>query len=452
MSNKPVITRFAPSPTGLFHAGSYRTALFAYIFARQNKGKFILRIEDTDRERSKKEYEENIIDSLKWLGLGHDEFFRQSERTEIYKKYLKQLVDSGHAYISKETPKDPGDRTEVIRFKNPNKKVVFEDLIRGRIEFDTTELKDFVIAKSMEEPVFHLVNVVDDFEMGMTHIIRGEDHISNTPRQILIYEAIGAPIPLFAHIPLLLAADRSKLSKRHGAQPISAYREKGFLPAAIVNYMAMLGWHPADDKELLTLPEIIEQFSLERVQKSGAIFDEEKLRWFNKQYIAKLSDDDFIKHAKLFIPEWLTTSSDTFKRLLTLLKEKIVSFAEISSIFSTTENGAPGELNFVHDMQAPSADKLLWKKNPNREVAKKHLAECRKLLASEMKGESFAAEELKASIWPYADANGRGDVLWPLRMSLTGQEKSPDPFTSASILGKTESLKRIDAAIQSLSL
>ena len=449
MDIKPVVTRFAPSPTGLFHAGSYRTALFAYIFARQNKGKFILRIEDTDKERSKKEYEDNIIDSLKWLGLEHDEFYRQSDRTEIYKKYLKQLVDSGHAYISKETPKEPGDRTEVIRFKNPNKKVVFEDLIRGRIEFDTTELKDFVIAKSMEEPVFHLVNVVDDFEMGMTHIIRGEDHISNTPRQILIYEAIGATVPLFAHIPLLLSADRSKLSKRHGAEPISAYREKGFLPEAIVNYMAMLGWHPADDKELLTLSEIIQQFSLERVQKSGAIFDEEKLRWFNKQYISRLSDADFIEHARLFIPEWLSTSGDTFKRLLPLLKEKIVSFGEISSIFGTLENGVIGELNFVHDIQKYSADKLLWKKNPSREVTKKHLVECRKLLG-ETKEESFSAEELKALIWPYADANGRGDVLWPLRMSLTGQEKSPDPFTSASILGKSESLKRIDVAIQML--
>ncbi|MEI7463134.1 MAG: glutamate--tRNA ligase family protein, partial [Candidatus Taylorbacteria bacterium] len=224
MINKKVVTRFAPSPTGLFHAGSYRTALFAYIFARQNNGKFILRIEDTDKVRSKKEYEDNIIDSLKWMGLKYDEFYRQSERTEIYRKYLKQLIDSGHAYISKEIPKEPNDREEVIRFKNPNRKVVFQDMVRGQIEFDTTELGDFVIAKSMDEPVFHLVNVIDDLEMGMTHIIRGEDHISNTPRQILIYEAIGAPLPIFAHIPLLLSANRAKLSKRHGAVPVSSYR------------------------------------------------------------------------------------------------------------------------------------------------------------------------------------------------------------------------------------
>jgi glutamyl/glutaminyl-tRNA synthetase len=203
MNNK-VVTRFAPSPTGLLHAGNYRTALFSYIFTLQNKGKFVLRIEDTDKARSKKEYEYNIIESLNWLGIKYDEFYRQSDRTEIHKSYIKKLIDSGKAYISKEIPKEAGDRSEVIRFKNPNKKVSFVDLVRGKIEFDTTDLGDFIIAKSMEEPVFHLVVVVDDFEMGITHIIRGEDHISNTPRHILIQEALSIPTPLYAHIPLLL--------------------------------------------------------------------------------------------------------------------------------------------------------------------------------------------------------------------------------------------------------
>ncbi len=445
MTNKPVVTRFAPSPTGLLHSGSYRTALFAYIFARQNTGKFILRIEDTDKERSKKEYEDNIMDSLKWLGLDYDEFYRQSERTEIYKKYITKLVDAGYAYISKETPKEPGDREEVIRFKNPNKKVVFDDLIRGKIEFDTTELKDFIIAKSMDEPVFHLVNVVDDYEMGMTHIIRGEDHISNTPRQILIYEAIGAPIPQFAHIPLLLATDKSKLSKRHGALPVSGYREKGYLPDAILNYMALLGWHPTDDTEILSLKQIIEQFSLERVQKGGAVFDEEKLMWFNKQYVSKLSDTEFIDHAKSFIPEWLSRSDDTLQRLLPLLREKIVTFANITELF-----GSAGELRFVHSIQKYKPDQLLWKKAPDREVTKSHLVECRKMIR-ELAGKSPTIEMIKAAIWPYAEANGKGHVLWPLRMSLTGQEKSPDPFTCLYILGIDESLKRIDAAILSLN-
>lgn len=370
----PVITRFAPSPTGYFHAGSYRTALFSWIYARQNNGKFILRIEDTDKERSKKEYEENIIESLKWLGLEYDEFYRQSDRTEIYKKYIKQLIASGHAYIStaeqeiarakematksgKTRPENAEPLKSVIRFKNPNKKVAFDDLIRGRVEFDTTELGDFVIAKNEDEPVFHLVVVIDDHEMGITHIIRGEDHISNTPRQILIYEAIGAPVPQYAHIPLLLAPNRSKLSKRHGAVPVSEYRSKGYLREALINYLSLLGWHPEDDREVLSIDEIVEAFSLERVQKSGAIFDEEKLKWFNRQYIARLSDTDFLEYAKPFLPEWIISTTDSTKRLIPLLKEKVTTFSEISELFSSQ-----GELSFIRGTIQYDATMLLWKK------------------------------------------------------------------------------------------
>ncbi len=440
-----VVTRFAPSPTGLFHAGSYRTALFAYIFARQNKGKFILRIEDTDKERSKKEYEDNIIDSLKWLGLDYDEFYRQSERTEIYKKYIKRLIDTGHAYVSKETPKEPGGRTEVIRFKNPNKKVAFDDLIRGKVEFDTTELGDFVIAKSMDEPVFHLVNVVDDYEMGMTHIIRGEDHISNTPRQILIYEAVGAPVPLFAHIPLLLSTSRAKLSKRHGAVPVSDYRAKGYIPAALVNYMALLGWHPKDDTEVLSLEQIIEDFSLDRVQKGGAIFDDEKLLWFNKQYMAMYPEADFLAQVKAFFPKELAGDTALVERTAKVLKEKISAFSDVSTMI------APGgELAFMLKKPEYPADKLLWKKNPSREAARAHLSAVRSEL-EKIGANAFDADTVKAAIWDYSEKNGKGDVLWPLRMSLTGQDKSPDPFSCASILGKDESLARIGSAIALLS-
>jgi glutamyl-tRNA synthetase len=462
MPNHPVVTRFAPSPTGLFHAGSYRTALFAYIFARQHDGKFILRIEDTDRVRSKKEYEENIVESLSWMGLDYDAMYRQSDRGEIYKKYIGKLIDSGHAYLSDEkirnsnveirskpeiqSPKLASTklRTEVIRFRNPNKKVVFDDLIRGRIEFDTTELGDFVIAKSLDEPVFHLVNVVDDYEMGMTHIIRGEDHISNTPRQIIIYEAIGATVPKFAHIPLLLAPDRSKLSKRHGALPMTDYRGRGYMPAAMVNYMALLGWHPADDRELLSLKEIIKEFSLERVQKSGAIFDENKLKWFNHEYIAKLSDGDFASQASAFVPEWIASSSPVFKRCISLLREKISAFGEIARLFE-----AGGELGFVHALAAYETASLLWKKNPERQSARAHLEEAQRLMAA-IPDSSFTADAIKAAVWNYAETAGKGDVLWPLRMALTGQEKSPDPFTSAYILGREEALKRVGMAIEKL--
>lgn len=456
----PVTTRFAPSPTGYFHAGSYRTALFAWIYAKQNKGKFILRIEDTDKERSKKEYEENIVESLKWLGLEYDEFYRQSDRTEIYKKYIKQLIADGHAYVSDESARnevekkkaaeegrviEPGQlRSSVIRFKNPNKKVIFEDAIRGKVEFDTTELGDFVIAKDENEPVFHLVVVIDDHEMGVSLIIRGEDHVSNTPRQILIFEAIGAKVPQYAHLPLLLSADRSKLSKRHGAIPVSEYRSRGYLREAIVNYLALLGWHPSDDKEILTIDEIVAGFSLERVQKSGAIFDEEKLKWFNRQYILKLSDADFAEHLKPFLPEWVVPNSDTIKKLTPVLRDKITIFSEVSIML-----GNSGELAFVHTLTDYSKESLLWKKNPDPTVATKHLEEVRKLISG-LDESQFTADSVKTAIWSYVEASGKGDVLWPLRMALTGQERSPDPFVSASLLGKSESLRRLDLALGKL--
>ena len=446
MTNGKVVTRFAPSPTGYFHAGSYRTALFSWIYARQNNGIFILRIEDTDRERSKKEYGDNIIESLKWLGLDYDMFYRQSERTDIYKKYIKRLIDSGHAYISSEEKN--GDkvfadrRSAVIRFKNPNKKVTWNDLIRGRIEFDTTELGDFVIAKSEDEPVFHLVVVVDDIEMEISHIIRGEDHISNTPRQILIYEALGAGLPQYAHIPLLLAGDRSKLSKRAGAVAINEYRDRGYIPEAMVNYMAMLGWHPSDEREIMSIEDITKAFSLERVQKSGAIFDEEKLTWFNRQYIIKMSDDEFAGYSTAFLPDWITTKSPIFKRLIPLLREKIENFKDIETLL---EKG--GELAFVKQSASYNPELLLWKKNPDIASTRLHLEKCLEILG-DLKEENFSAEEIKSAIWPYAEEKGRGDVLWPLRTAVTGQEKSPDPFVSSAILGKEETLNRIKTAIE----
>ncbi len=460
-----VITRFAPSPTGYLHAGNYRTALFAYIFSHQNKGSFILRIEDTDKDRSKKEYEDNIIDSLNWLGLKYDKMERQSDRADIHAKYIQKLIDSGHAYISNEIERQKindaklGESTDgessknikkasrdtVIRFKNPNKKVVFEDLIRGHIEFDTTELDDFVIARSLNEPVFHLAVVIDDAEEGITHIIRGEDHISNTPRHILLYEALGFVVPQYAHIPLLLSTDRSKLSKRKGALPITEYRQRGFMPEAVINYLSLLGWHPSDEREILSLEDIIKDFSLERVQKSGAIFDEEKLLWFNRGYIAKLTDDQFSSQAQTFIPEWLHTHSDQFKKLIPLLREKIGTFGDIQKLFD-----ANGELAFINTIYNYDSSMLLWKKNPDPIIAKKHLEESYKTLNEKAESE-FTPDIIKQALWPYAETNGKGDVLWPLRIAITGQERSPDPFTSISLIGKEKTLQRIDTAIKKLS-
>ena len=272
-----VAVRMAPSPTGNFHVGGARTALFNFLFARKNNGKFILRIEDTDKERSKKEFEDDIFESLEWLGLKYDEFYRQSERGEIYKNYVEKMLNNDSVYEAED---------KVIRFRNPNKKVKFNDLVRGEIEFDTTELKDFVIAKSADEPLYHLAVVIDDCESGITHVIRGEDHISNTPRQILIQEAIGATRPLYAHLPLILAQDRSKLSKRKHGESVSLgyYRDKGYSPEAVINYLALLGWNPGTEQEIFTLEELINVFDLARVHKGGAIFDEKKLAWVNRKH------------------------------------------------------------------------------------------------------------------------------------------------------------------------
>lgn len=267
----------APSPTGPFHIGGVRTALYNFIYAKQHGGKFILRIEDTDKERSKPEYETDIIESLKWLGLNYDELYKQSDRGEIYKKYLEKLIKDDLAYEAED---------KVIRFRNPGKDVTFNDLIRGDITFNTKELEDFVIAKSVDLPLYHLAVVIDDHESGITHIIRGEDHISNTPRQILIQEAIGASRPLYAHLPLILASDRSKLSKRKHGESVSLdyYKKQGLLPEAILNYLALLGWNPGTDQEIFTLDELVKEFKLEKVHKGGAMFDEKKLAWVNRKH------------------------------------------------------------------------------------------------------------------------------------------------------------------------
>jgi len=411
MSQK-IITRFPPSPTGPMHIGNVRTALFNYLYAKQNSGDFIVRVEDTDKARSKKEHEEGMLESLEWLGLKRNgELWHQSERTEIYKKYLQKLIDLGKAYVSTETEGDPTSprlrgtwNREVIRFKNPNKQVTFEDLVRGTVGFDTRELGDFIIAKNLEEPLYHLAVVVDDFESGVTHVIRGEDHISNTPRQILLQEAIGAPRPVYAHLPLILASDRSKLSKRKHGESVSLgyYREKGYLPQAILNYMALLGWNPGTDQEIFTLDELIKVFNISKIHKGGAIFDEKKLEWMNKQHINLLSPEE---------------------------KQKI-----IAREFDVTS--------------VPVIDKtkVCWKDVSQSETLK-HLERAVEIIKNNGDLMAYAIEMGEASP---SQSRGRGNVLWPLRYALTGLEKSPDPFTLIAILGVEESIKRVEKVIELL--
>ncbi len=436
--NKPIITRFPPSPTGFLHIGRVRTALFNFLFTQKNKGKMVFRIEDTDRERSKKEYEEDIIESLKWLGISYDEGpLRQSERTDLYKKYLKKMVESGAAYVSKEIPKEEGDREEVIRFKNPNKKITFTDFIRGEITFDTTDLGDFIIARSMDEPLYHLAVVVDDFEMGITHILRGDDGISNTPRQILIQEAIGAPLPIYAHIPLILAPDKSKLSGRHGAISVSEYRKNGYVPQALINYMALLGWNPGTPQEIFSMDELIKEFDISKIQKSGAIFNIEKLNWFNKKYIDTMSLDEFKTHAEKFLPS--DFPKEFKEKIIPLLKEKIQFFGEIPKFIE-------GELSFISNVISYPKESLTWK-GDTLENAKKHINFVMQTLQA-ITDSQFNKEKVKEIIWPYAEREGKGNVLWPMRYALSGKEKSPDPFVISEILGKEKTLERLKKAYE----
>lgn len=411
--------------------GNVRTALFDYYFARQKGGKFIVRVEDTDKARSKKEYELNMLAALEWLGVKKDneEILHQSERTEVYKKYLNKLIEEGKAYISQETE---GENKEVVRFKNPNKVITFDDLVRGEITIDTTDLKDFIIARNINDPVYHLAVVVDDFEQGVTHVIRGEDHISNTPRHILIQEAIGAPRPVYAHLPLILATDKSKLSKRKHGEMVSIdyYRNLGYLPEAIVNFLSLLGFNPTGDQEIYSLEDFIRIFDFSKVQKGGAIFNVEKLNWFNKQYIDKLSLDEFIQMTKNFVTRKVSP------QVYALLKEKVSYFGEIPELLAT-------EFAFLDPISTLDPEKLKGKSDD----AKTHLKLAIEILSTLT---DFTKEKVKEALWPYAEEKGRGNVLWPVRFGLSGQDKSPDPFIISEILGKEETIKRLTRAYEAL--
>lgn len=436
-SREKVVTRFAPSPTGFLHMGGARTALYNYLFARQNGGKFILRIEDTDKERSKKEFEDDIFNGLKWLGLDYDEIYRQSERTEIYKNHLKKMVGNGAAYEAEESEAGKG---RVIRFKNPNAKISWNDLIRGKIEFDTTELKDFVIAKNMETPLYHLAVVVDDFEMGVTHVIRGEDHISNTPRQMLIARALGAPELSYAHIPLILAPDKSKLSKRHGAVSVNEYMRLGYEPEAVINFLALIGWNPGDEREIFNLDELVKEFKLEKVQKGGAVFNKEKLDWVNKEHIKRLDPKEARGQIKKLLMEQ-KISEETADKLCPIIIDRVSRFGEIPEMIKS------GELDYFFTPPEYEAKNLLWQKKPDPISAKKHLVKISVIL-SDIK--DFNQENVKREVWDYAEKEGRGEVLWPMRYALSGKDKSPDPFTLAHILGKEETVKRLLLALSKL--
>lgn len=438
-----IVTRIAPSPTGLFHIGTARTALFNFLFARSQGGRFLVRIEDTDRLRSKKEYEDDILAGLAWLGITHDgDIVRQSEQTERYTEHLNRLIASNAAYLSHEPSKeDPTKEVDVVRLRNPGRTLTFTDEVRGDITFDTTELHDFVIARSPTDPLYHFAVVVDDASAGVTHVIRGEDHISNTPRQILIQEALGFPRPVYAHLPLILAPDRSKLSKRKGATSVVEYRAQGFLPEAMVNYLALLGWNPGTDQEVFTMDELVASFSLAGIQKGGAVFDMQKLMWMNREHRNHLSPEA----RRSLVGEALRDTlplKECIERSPGALADILERFATHAELRVAVQNG---EFDFYTVRPTLTRDRLAWKKDTSPERLAERLTAAYECVAS-VPNTDFTADRIKNAVWEYAEREGRGAVLWPLRYALSGRDQSPNPFIIAEALGKEETLARLRIA------
>jgi len=498
-----VRTRLAPSPTGFLHIGTARAALFNYLFAQKYQGRFVLRIEDTDKERSKPEYEKDIMDGLKWLGIDWQEGpdiggdfgpYRQSERTDIYQPYLKKLLKEDKAYHCfcsseeledlrqyqmsiGEVPKYSGkcadlSKTEVkkclaekkksvIRLRVKPKKVIFDDLIRGKVEFDAGLLGDIVIAKDDSEPLYNFAVVVDDFEMKISHVIRGEDHISNTPKQILLQEALGLPAVKYAHLPLILGPDRSKLSKRHGAVSVLEYKKEGYLPEAIVNFMAFLGWNPGTDKEIYSIHGLVKDFSLDGVQKGGAVFNMKRLDFLNGFYIRQKGTDKltelclpYLMEKGLIAPvigesgfpeKYVAVESreevsfEMLKKIISINQERMKKISEISEL---TSFFFKEKLNYDKEL-------LRWVEMENREVAAS-LDRTYKVL-SKIDEQDFTEKNLEEILLEEAQKFGRGDrgkLLWPLRVALSGQKASTGPFEIADILGKEKVLARIKEAIK----
>lgn len=436
-----VVTRIAPSPTGFLHFGLARTALFSYLYARKTGGTFILRIEDTDLARNKQEYEADIFDELTWLGLHEDQRYRQSEHQARHTECLKLLVDKDLAYVSEEPSKDdPSKTVRVVRLRNPGEEVVFTDLIRGEIHFDTTELGDFVIARAIDDPLYHLAVVVDDADEGVTHIIRGEEHISNTPRHILLQRALGFPTPAYAHIPLILMSDRSKMSKRLHQSSVKHYRELGVLPEALINYLALLGWNPGTGQEYFTLDELVGLFDLARVQKGGAVFDEIKLFSVNQHWLRTRSPEDFVREAQLE-----ASSSSNLLKVAPLIQERARTFSEAREMLAH-------EFNFFFVAPTPDKDLLRAKEPADRSVAVSALHALIPIIES-LPADALTSESVKLALMPFAEGEeakgkgGRGAVLWPLRYALSGLERSADPFTIISILGVAESVQRVQTAL-----
>ena len=464
----PVKVRFAPSPTGFLHIGGVRTALFNWLFAKNHGGKFVLRIEDTDLSRSTEESIEEILESMRWLGLDWDEGpFRQTERQQIYSQKVEELLTAGKAYHCYCTPEEldrkrneaqkagnkpkydgtcrkrldlPEGVPSVIRFKAPIEgTVVVEDLLRGKVIFDIAELDDVIIQRTDGTPTYNFVVVVDDSEMGITHVIRGDDHLSNTPRQCLLYDALGYPRPKFTHISMILGQDKSRLSKRHGATSALAYRDMGYLPDAMINYLARLGWSHGD-QEIFSREELIEHFSFDSVNTSAAIFDGDKLSWVNEQYIQSTQPEELAKYLgpqlikSGVLPEGHGLSPQEIAKVIPCLNQRaktLVEMAEKSAFF------------FKQDVEFDEKARNKFLTEEARPLLKKVIAGFSTL-------DDFSSENIEILFKKIVEEEGikLGKLAQPVRVALTGTTVSPGIYDVVLLLGKEETIKRLENCLK----
>ena len=482
--DKKVVTRFAPSPTGYMHIGGVRTALFAWAFARKMGGTFILRFEDTDKEREVEGSKEHIITSLRWLGIEWDEGpdiggphapYIQSERLESYKRYAQILIEKGRAYADPYTkeeldgfraksesegkpflyrdyrPENPPvwDGTQPLRLKVANiRKMVWNDLVRGELSAGEEALDDLILIKSDGYPTYNFAHIIDDLEMGVTHITRADEFISSTPKFLSIYEALEITPPFFASLPPIMAeGGKKKLGKRDGAKDILEYRNEGYLPNAMMNFLAFIGWNPGDEREILTPQEFIEAFSLEKIQRSGGGYNIDKLNWINREHIKLLSLEEQEKNILKYFTDAIKSESEfsieRLNSLVPLVIERIEKFSDVATMVTN------GELNYFFEIPHLIAEKLNFKETTNTET-KQHLEILSKLLEN-ISNDSWNIDTIKIEAMNYADTLAkRGMILHPFRYSLSGAEHSPDPFTIANIIGKDETIARISKAISIL--
>jgi len=486
----------------MLHVGGLRTALFAYLYARKHKGDFLIRIEDTDRNRFVEGGIEQIIDSLSWGNIKIDEGvmlennaivqkgekgpYIQSERFELYQKYAMKLLESGHAYYAFDTAEELDKMREVqlaskqkqvyarasmrnsftlsqeevknllaaqapyvLRLRIPeNEMIEFDDLVRGKVKIHSSEVDDQILLKSDGFPTYHLANVVDDYLMEITHVIRGEEWLPSTPKHVLLYRAFGWQAPTFAHLSLLINEQKQKLSKRHGDVSVTDFKEKGYLPEALINFIAFLGWNPGDEREIFSLEDLTSEFDFDKVSKAPAVFNREKLNWYNRQYMMNMDLHEvtrralpFFKHQGILDRDEIDDKEEfeVLKKIVNLERGRVDTLAEL-----------PAAVGFIFsDDLSYDPGLLVWKKS-TVEDAKDKLQQIYNVLQADISEEMWNKETLEEHVisWIKENEYGVGDVLWPTRVALSGQKNSPGPFEIAEVLGKEKTLQRISNALK----